>query len=136
MLDGDVTKRVRITETDADFKVPGKYTFSVYVFNSFGDEVNMEFPVHILDPARKGNTVSLAAAIEYLGKGAAFDPEDYFVGVTNDNTGSPVSPDLYTLNIDSDVDSSKAGMYEVHYSATSSDGSILAETWMIVVVGE
>ena len=121
MLDGDVTKRVRITETDADFKVPGKYTFSVYVFNSFGDEVNMEFPVHILDPARKGNTVSLAAAIEYLGKGASFDPEDYFVGVTNDNTGSPVSPDLYTLNIDSDVDSSKAGMYEVHYSATSSD---------------
>ena len=136
MLDGDVTKRVRITETDADFKVPGKYTFSVYVFNSFGDEVNMEFPVHILDPARKGNTVSLAAAIEYLSKGASFDPEDYFVGVTNDNTGSPVSPDLYTLNIDSDVDSSKAGMYEVHYSATSSDGSILAETWMIVVVGE
>ena len=26
MLDGDVTKRVRITETDADFKVPGKYS--------------------------------------------------------------------------------------------------------------
>ena len=136
MLDGDVTKRVRITKTDADFKEPGKYTFSVYVFNSFGDEVTMDFPVHILDPAQKGNTVSLAAAIEYLGKGAAFHPEDYFNGVTNDNTGSPLPPDSYTLTVDSDVDSSKEGMYEVHYSAASSDGSLLAETWLIVVVGD
>ena len=61
---------------------------------------------------------------------------DYFNGVTNDNTGSPLPPDSYTLTVDSDVDSSKEGMYEVHYSAASSDGSLLAETWLIVVVGD
>ena len=136
MLDGDVTKRVKITETDADFKQPGDYSFSVYVFNSFGDEVNMEFPLHLLDPAQKGNTVSLAAAVEYVNKGEDLHPEDYFVGVTNDITGSPVPTESYTLHIDSDADTSKDGIYEVHYSAASSDGSILAETWLIVVVGE
>ena len=137
MLDGDITKHLKITDTDADFEMIGDYTVSISVKNSFGDEVNMEFPVHILDAAEdKGNSISLKAYIVYLDKGTGFDPKEYFIDVVENYSGRAVSPETYSLNIDSDVDMSKNGIYEAHYTAVSSEGSTLAATWLTVVVGE
>ena len=144
-LDGNITKRVKITGTDADFDVVGEYTVSVYVKNSLGDEVNIDFPVHILDPADKGDVMSLKSYVVYIDKGEKFTPEEYFDEVTAPNTGAVRSPESYTLKIDSEVDTAKDGVYEVHYSAVSSaeqtsasapSEDLIAETWLTVVVGE
>lgn len=107
LIDGDVTKRVKITDTDADFDVPGDYTFSVYVVNSFGNEVTMEFPVHILDPARSGIDILLEDSVLYLDKGASFDSKKYISAVSGSGTGKALTSDLYKMTIDSDVDTSK-----------------------------
>ena len=137
LLDGDITKHLKITDTDADFDKIGDYKVAISVKNSFGDEVTMEFPVHVLDAADdKGNTIALKAYIVYLDKGAGFDPNEYFIDVVANYSGTAVPPDTYSMNIDSDVDMSKNGIYEVHYTAVSSEGSALAETWLTVVVGE
>ena len=136
VLDGDISKFVKVTDTDANFKVPGDYTFTAQVENSFGDTVRMEFPVHILDPADKGLAISLGAFVVYVDKGGGFDPEDYLLGVTEGGGGPTVPPESYTMTIDSDVNLSKDGMYEVHYSAVSEDGKLTGNTWLIVVVGD
>lgn len=146
MIDGDVTKRLKIVETDADFDEVGEYTVTVYVNNSFGDEVTMDFPVHILDPAEKGDGMSLKKYLIYVDKGEKFDPEKYFEEVTEAYTGKVRSEESYTLRIDSDVDTSKDGIYEVRYSAVSKEVSsspdepveekLLATTWLTVVVGD
>ena len=134
-LDGDVSKYILITSEDMDFSEPGKYTVSVSLKNSFGDKVNMDLPVHILDPGQSGYTIELMEPLIYIDKGAAVDPEKYIAAVRNEYTNDIISDKEYKLTINSDVDTSKDGIYEIQFSAISSDKVQRGETWLTVVVG-
>ncbi len=135
-LDGDISKHMLITNTDVDFSEPGEYYVSVYVKNSFGDEANMEFPIHILDSGISGYTIEITEPLIYVNKGDMVDPEEYFASVKNEYSGEIISDEEYTLTIDSDVDTSEDGIYEIKFSAISEDTVQRGETWMTVVVGD
>ena len=134
-LDGDISKHILITKTDLDFTKPGKYTASVNLKNSFGDEVNMDLPIHILDPNQYGYTIELKEPMIYIGRGDNFTPENYMTAIKSEYSGEIIPDKEYTLTINSNVDTSKDGIYEVQYSAISSDKVQGGETWLTVVVG-
>ena len=133
-LDGDISKYILLTCEDMDFSKPGKYTASAYLKNSFGDEVNMDLPVHILDPAQSGYIIELKEPMIYVEKGAAVSPEEYIAAIKNEYSNEIIPKEEYELTIKSDVDTSKAGIYEIQFSAISSDKVQRGESWMTVVV--
>ena len=135
-LDGDISKHILITANDINSSVPGKYVASVNLKNSYGDEVNMELPVHILDSSQYGYYIELNEPLIYVDKGAAVNPATYIATVRNEYTNEIVPVDEYKLTIDSDVDTSKEGIYEIQFSVVSTNESQRGETWMIVVVGD
>ena len=136
MLDGDISKHILITSADLDYSKPGKYTASVYLKNSFGDEVNIDLPIHILDPGQSGYVIELADPLIYVGKGETILPEQYVTAVRNEYTNETIPDIEYELTINSYVDTSKDGIYEIQFSAVSSDKVQRGETWMTVVVGD
>ena len=136
MLDGDISRHILITSETLDFSVPGKYNASVSLKNSFGDEVNMDLPIHILDPGINGYSIELTDPIIYVEKGAAIKPEKYIAAVRNEYTSDIIPANDYELTIKSDVDTSKDGIYEIRFYAISSDKVQRGETWMTVVVGD
>ena len=134
-LDGDISRHLLISATDLDFSVPGKYTASVNLKNSLGDQVNMELPIHILEPGINGYTIELKEPMIYVDKGTAVNPEDYIAAVRNEYTSEIIPIKEYTLTIDSGVDTSKDGIYEIQFTAISTDEVQRGENWMTVVVG-
>ena len=136
MLDGDITRHILITDADIDFSKPGKYTASVYLKNSFGDDVSMDIPVHILEPGQYGYEIELKDPLIYIDKGADGSPRSYIAAIKNEYTGKVITDKEYKLTTNSSVDTSKDGIYEIQYSVISSDKSQRGETWLTVVVGD
>ena len=134
-LDGDISRHTLVTSEDLDFSKPGKYNASVCLKNSFGDEVNMDLPIHILDPGIGGYTIELKDPLIYVDKGAKIHPEDYIAAIRNEYTGETIPDNDYELTVKSEVDTSKDGIYEIQFTAVSPDGNQRGETWMTVVVG-
>ena len=134
MLDGDISKHILITSEDINFAVPGEYTASVYVKNSFGDEVSMDLPIHILDPAQSGFSIELTEPLIFVERGETIQPEQYVAAVRNEYTSEIIPDTEYELSVRSDVDTSTEGTYEIQFYAVSSDEVQRGETWMTVVV--
>lgn len=134
MLDGDISKHVLLT-ADIDYSKPGSYPVSVLMKNSFGDEVSMELPVHILDPGQSGIIIELTEPFAYVEKEKNLNPEGFIAAVKNEYTGEVIQKDGYELTVQSNVDTSKDGIYEIHFSAVSEDKYQRGETWLTVVVG-
>ena len=135
-LDGDISKHVLVTGADIDFSEPGEYKASAYVKNSFGDEVTMELPVHVLEPGLSGFTIELKKSLIYVNKGDAVNPENYIASIRNEYTNEIIPEKGYKLKINSGVDTTKDGIYEIKYSVVSPDKVQRGETWMTVVVGD
>ena len=135
-LEGDISRKILLTSEDLDYSEPGRYTVSVYVKNSFDDEVNMDLPVHILEPSINGLSIELKEPMIYVDRGAAVDPESYVSAVRNEYTSEILTEKAYKLTVKSDVDTSKDGIYEIKYSAISPDKVQRGETWLTVVVGD
>lgn len=135
-LDGDISKHILVTGENIDFSKPGKYTVSAYAKNSFGDEVTLDIPVHVLDPRINGYTIRLKKPLIYVNKGAFVKPERYIDSVRNEYTNIIVPDKEYKLKIKSGVDTSRDGIYEIKYSVVSRDKVQRGQTWMTVVVGD
>ena len=110
ILDGDISKHILITSADLDFAKPGKYTASVYLKNSFGDEVSMDLPIQILDPGQNGYVIELTEPLIYVEKGETIHPEQYLAAVRNEYTGEILS----------DVDSPEGELSASGYRKNSS----------------
>lgn len=116
MLDGDLTDWITCVETDAVYSNPGDYTVTMEVSNSFGDTVRYAFPIHIYERNTQNLTISLTDALVYVDQGDGFDPMAYVGSVCN---SSGQEYDRALLQVDSGVDTSTPGIYEVHYQIGS-----------------
>jgi hypothetical protein len=99
VLDGDLSEKARVSTLWAT-EEEGVYSATVLVTNSMGDTAMVDVPVLI---GRSGG-ILLHRQVIYLQQGAAFDPKEALV---SDATG---------VQIRSEVDTSIAGCYWVHYS--------------------
>lgn len=127
-IDGNITPWISYIEGNVVTTVPGDYTITMEVTNSFGDTVRYEFPVHIYDGSTQDYNIALTQGMVTLTKGATFDPFDYVASVRTVGGAAVASEQL---NITSNVDMETPGIYEVHYEMNDS-----SSTWLIVIVQE
>ena len=152
MLDGDLTDWITFGDSDAAYNASGDYTIHVEVRNSFGDMVAYDFPVHIYEREAMDFDISLNTSLVYVDQGGGFDPMACVEGIT-DRSGNRYDPML--LDVESNVDTSTPGLYEVRYVIGSDtgtpyipeeeeetpplltwvqDGSMHGEMWLTVIV--
>lgn len=129
VVDGDISKRIRVS-THSPTADPEIFDITVQVTNSLGDTAWLKLPVQMLAADAMRPTVTLKEQLLYLELNANFDPLDYLVAAT---AADGTQADLAEVEIDSDVDTSKAGTYRVTYSYKS-NGSIGRGILTVVVV--
>ena len=95
---------------------------------SFGDTSTIELPVHIIKSENNQIDIKLTQGIIYINTGDTIDAADYIESVT-----SAQGRTLHrVVKIESNVDNTTPGVYEIHYSASYSGTN--GETWLTVVV--
>lgn len=132
VFDGDITGRVKITESNINYNVTGDYVVKAEVSNSFGDTVKASLPVHVVTEPETRVEISLKENVVYLEKGEKFNALSYIDRVTS-FFGQPM--DKASVGIESLVNTSKPGCYEVKFTATDETGN-RGVTYMIVFVTE
>lgn len=111
-MDGDITGRIRITSQGLSVDVEGVYYLVVQVTNSMGDTQVLELPVVIQNITETTPEIVLSDYIVYLEVGAEFEPKTYLKKVID-----PAGVGYRSkVEIQSNVDTEKEGVYEVIYS--------------------
>lgn len=113
LLEGDLTDWITFGESTVCFQAEGEYTLYAEVSNSLGDTVGYDFPVHVYDQDAQQLTISLNQSLVYLTKGDPIHPATYISSVT-DRYGNRYDPGQ--VDISSQVDSSRPGLYQIHYT--------------------
>ena len=129
MLDKEIKNDILQTNSNIIYSTQGDYEISVEVTNSKGDTSTLSIPVHVLPEGSVNCHIELSDYLVYLNVGDAFDPASY-VSKVSDDLGN--SLDASALNISSNVDTSKAGVYEVCFDPSALNVS--GPMYMTVVV--
>lgn len=136
-LDGDV-KHIKVNSSDIDYATVGNYTISISLINSFGDTATYDLPVHIIKKTYRGLEIRLNENLIYIKSGTKFDPTGFVKEVEWSQTEEMIPEKDWGLEIKSNVDTSKAGIYEVRYVIKKERdevyGSISGITWLTVIV--
>ncbi|KIR02099.1 hypothetical protein P261_00913 [Lachnospiraceae bacterium TWA4] len=129
-LDGDITKWMTVTDMDATYNLAGTYHLGINVVNSYGDEVTLSLPIHVVDTSKYLYNIELKDSIVYTKVGSEVDPLSYIDSVKE--IMSDDEEDIDEVEFDT-ISTSKAGCEEIHYYIER-DEEIVAETWLTVVV--
>lgn len=136
-LDGDL-KHIRVDNSNIDYRKAGNYSVSVSLINSFGDIAAYDLPVHIIKRTYQGMEIRLTENLVYIKSGTEFDPAAYVKEVEQTQTEELVPQKDWGINIQSNVDTSKPGVYEVRYMIEKKDdkvyGNVSGITWLTVIV--
>lgn len=135
-IDGDITKRIRYYNAEGsefNTNVPGNYSVVFSVSNDVGLVEEFTATVEMYDKNEKWPaTIMLRKGIEYLPRGAAFDPKEYIYSVTVGNEvyqyqdGELISQNdedetFEDVQINNPVDTNVPGWYEVSYTVIYED---------------
>ncbi len=142
-IDGDLSSRIRMSllEEDSTISGVGKWKVRFRVTNSMGETVYLTTVVTVTDTTTNERyytpEIRLSDYMVYIPVGGEFDPESYVSGITVSSNSSEDNflSLLSRLRINSDVDTSRPGVYTVEYTCTSSRHYI-GTTNLIVVVGD
>lgn len=122
-VDGDITNKIRVRESELDPTREGLYTLTLSVQNSCGDMVERTFDVEVISMGliEETNTpkIQLSDYLVYLSKGSKFNGGDYLTGVEDDQDQDLLDRVGYDDEV---VDTDVPGMYTVNYRVTDSDG--------------
>lgn len=131
MFDGDISRKViyTIVSDTTTLANRGEYDVELRVVNSMGDLSKLKIPVEITDNEPNPADIQLKEYLVYIDKNSEFNPDDYFV--SQSPNGTP-STDMSGIRVESDVDTSEAGVYSVTYSCGS--GNSASHTRLLVVV--
>ena len=105
-IDGDITGNIRVTNQNVDSGNSGVYSVTLQVTNSLGDVESVPAKVVIRDFLPAEAPIVLSDYIAYLNEGAYFAPRNY--------VRTPM--DMSAVEVESNVDTSVAGIYEVSYT--------------------
>jgi hypothetical protein len=128
-IDGDLSNKVIITANEYSANIPGVYYISAKVSNSKGDMIMTQFPVYVEERSLAAPQIELAKYIEYLKVGDQFDT----AGNVLSALGSDGKDLAANISIDTNLDLSKPGMYEIHYRVADNDGRVGHEIVIIFV---
>ncbi|EGY4491804.1 DUF5011 domain-containing protein [Listeria monocytogenes] len=122
--DGDVTSRIEVTENDVNSQVPGTYSVTYQVTDSYGTTTTKTIQVRVFN-----DKPIISAVNKELVVGDTFDPLE---GVrANDKQDGDLTNNIRIQA--NDVDSTKAGVYHVTYVVEDSAGEVSEKTVTITV---
>ncbi|MBR6950406.1 MAG: bacterial Ig-like domain-containing protein [Oscillospiraceae bacterium] len=130
VIDGDITGQLRVSATDITANVEGTYQITVYVTNSMGDTAELKLPLCIRGTGLNEGQIVLSRYLVTVGRGEAFDPEEYFEDARLPS-GRRVS--ISDLKISGEVDTETPGVYQVLYTGVTGSGTSLAATLAVIV---
>ncbi|MBE6949432.1 MAG: hypothetical protein E7456_06255 [Ruminococcaceae bacterium] len=113
VVDGDISDSIRVTSQNVDNLIDGEYTITVQVTNSMGDTSAIPLTVTINSESVRKQLIELNEYLVYIEKDSSFNPWNYVKRVTTSN-GSVKG--ITVAEMDSNVDTSEEGVYEVRYS--------------------
>lgn len=133
-IDGDIGDRVIITSTDYQTNTEGVFYISARVTNSMGDTAELELPVFIEERNISAPIITLASYLDYVSVGDKCDVYDNLLSATSAENDISRRTDLTNdVRIDSDLDTSVAGIYSVHYYVKDREGREGHEVYTVVV---
>lgn len=113
VVDGDLSDAIRVSTLDASSD-SRRYSVTIQVTNSLGDTATLELPVFLLEADPMRPEVRLNSYLLYLERDEAFDPAALISEVE-----LPVgTAELGDVQIESNVDTTTAGTYQVVYTYT------------------
>ena len=128
--DGNLTAKIEVKKNDVDTTTPGKYEVTYKVTDSQGASFTKSITVTVNPKMEVLNAVpTIDAADKTITVGDTFDPMDG-VTATDAEDGNLTSKIEVKKN---DVDTTKAGKYEVTYKVTDSDGATRTKTITVTV---
>lgn len=132
VLDGDITDKIKVIASDVSNYTAGTYPVLLEVSNSFGDTVQVELPVVVVEPDQQGITITLSENLLYLPLGSSFDPYERIQSVTD--------PDGFRLSktavqVLGAVDTQAPGCYQLIFSCEQ-DGEQGMRYLTVVVLEE
>lgn len=143
-IDGDISNKVRMSFENDNFKVGEEYPITFQVNNSAGDTCLVTLKFQVLDNAKEGGKFYplLSDYVIYIKQGKRVDASSYLQGISNGTQtyifgeeGTPWNIDENQVEIDSNVDYNKPGVYTVEYTYTTRE-NVSATSVLYVVVEE
>ncbi|MBP9988925.1 MAG: hypothetical protein KBT46_05435 [Ruminococcus sp.] len=131
VIDGDVTREIKITSDDYKSGSQGEYRINVKLTNSKDDTVSMDLPLFVEQIDQNAPKITLKRYLIYVDKGTKINPEDY-IKSAKDTNGKDL---IKSVEIESGLNTSENGVYTVHYYLKDSQ-SRKTHTMLTVVVGE
>ena len=128
--DGNLTSKIEVKKNDVDTTTPGKYEVTYKVTDSHGASFTKSITVTVnpkMEPMNAAPVIN--AEDKTITVGDTFDPMDG-VTATDAEDGNLTSKIEVKKN---DVDTTKAGKYEVTYKVTDSDGATRTKTITVTV---
>lgn len=131
VLDGDISSKVIITATDYTDNQTGIFQISAKAVNSRGDTITLSLPVYIEDMSESAPLIQLENHMLYLNVGDSYDPAENLVyAITAD--GVMITEQVL---IESNLDTAKPGVYQIHYYAADANERRGHEILTILVEG-
>ena len=128
--DGNITKDIKIEGT-VNTKVPGKYELTYTVTDSDNNTVSKKRIVTVLPKLTNLNHVPVIEAKDrVLTVGDTFNPLDGVSAYDNEDKKIELTKENIVSN---DVNTEKAGTYEVTYKVTDSQGATVTKTIKVTV---
>lgn len=131
VLDGDITDRIKVKASNVSNYTAGTYPVLLEVTNDYGDSVQVELNVVVLEGRSLGPVIRLSKYLTYTPCGEKFDPYDLILSVEAlDGT----SVDRNTVKVLGSVDIGTPGCYQLIYTCTYEGQE--GRTYLTVVVEE
>lgn len=121
VLDGDISSRIRIASHSVTNATVGEYPLSIYVTNSSGDTFSTVLTVIIQNITSQHPVIHLSEYLTYIPVNTEVDLEyfrKFIVSARESSIGNPVDPSEITIT--GELDTSRAGTYELEFSYTNS----------------
>ena len=109
--DGNLSDQIRITANGIDGSLEKSYTLTLEVTNSLGDSEVVPLTIVLDNEGAANPLITLTEYITYVDAGSRFDPRSCILTLN----GSPYKGFISGLAIDSQVDTSTPGTYQVRY---------------------
>lgn len=133
VLDGDISSSIKIASNMLSNATESTYSITVQVTNSMGDTAMVPLSVIVRSVSEKDPVVTLSKYLVYISEGSDFSPETYLESVQKDGASKADSALKTRVLIDSKVNSSTAGAYEVLYTFSNDNGRSASAILTVVV---
>lgn len=131
VIEGDISNRIVLTQSNVSNSVVGAYPISVQVTNSAGDTAILPLTITVNALSASTPTLRLTDYLLYVRQGETLNWRSYIGTVRDPLTGSG-NRNSVICNSDN-VDLDKLGVYEVYYYYTGKSGETATAILTVVV---